>query len=148
MPTTVPTAVSTINNAAHYAAAFPEICGCFSSNAMVSSWASSTLSQTPEKRASATAIINRLSQLDNTWRLCFFPDGNETRYIMANLQMMSLSLLFVGTGVIMKVMLTKANRRNGCLTSNVTEALWPSLTLRIADNYLYGRSNILYIVKK
>ncbi|KAF4441022.1 major facilitator superfamily transporter [Fusarium acutatum] len=38
--------VVTLNNAARYAAAFLYICGCFSSNAMVFSWASSTLNQT------------------------------------------------------------------------------------------------------
>ncbi|RSL63817.1 hypothetical protein CEP53_004302 [Fusarium sp. AF-6] len=38
--------VSTLNNAARYTAAFLYICGCFSSNAMVFSWASSTLNQT------------------------------------------------------------------------------------------------------
>ncbi|KAJ4180396.1 hypothetical protein NW767_014401 [Fusarium falciforme] len=103
--------VSTLNNAARYTAAFLYICGCFSSNAMVFSWASSTLNQTPEKRACATAIINLLSQLGNIWSPYFFPSSDGPRYIKANILMMAFSLLSVVTCVIMKIMLKKANRK-------------------------------------
>lgn len=71
--------VSTLNNSARYAAAFLYICGCFSSNAMVFSWASATLNQTPEKRAAATAIINLTSQLGNIWSPYFFPSDQGPR---------------------------------------------------------------------
>lgn len=60
--------VVTLNKAARYTAAFLYICGCFSSNALVFSWASNTLSQSAEKRACATAIINLLSQLGKSLR--------------------------------------------------------------------------------
>ncbi|KAF5492122.1 putative transporter [Colletotrichum siamense] len=103
--------VSTINNAARYVAAFLYICGCFSSNAMVFSWASSTLNQTPEKRACATAIINLLSQLGNIWSPYFFPSTDSPRYVMANLLMMASSALSIVTCAIMKVMLTRANKK-------------------------------------
>ncbi|KAM0417310.1 hypothetical protein ACHAPT_012691 [Fusarium lateritium] len=103
--------VSTLNNAARYTAAFLYICGCFSSNAMVFSWASSTLNQTPEKRACATAIINLLSQLGNIWSPYFFPSSDGPRYIKANILMMAFSLLSVVTCVVMKTMLRKANRK-------------------------------------
>ncbi|KAM6508572.1 hypothetical protein FSOLCH5_011568 [Fusarium solani] len=103
--------VSTLNNAARYTAAFLYICGCFSSNAMVFSWASSTLNQTPEKRACATAIINLLSQLGNIWSPYFFPSSDGPRYIKANILMMAFSLLSVVTCVVMKAMLKKANRK-------------------------------------
>ncbi|UPL02141.1 hypothetical protein LCI18_013075 [Fusarium solani-melongenae] len=103
--------VSTLNNAARYTAAFLYICGCFSSNAMVFSWASSTLNQTPEKRACATAIINLLSQLGNIWSPYFFPSSDGPRYIKANILMMAFSLLSVVTCVVMKTMLKKANRK-------------------------------------
>ncbi|KAJ0321319.1 hypothetical protein Brms1b_002676 [Colletotrichum noveboracense] len=103
--------VSTINNAARYVAAFLYICGCFSSNAIVFSWASSTLNQTPEKRACATAIINLLSQLGNIWSPYFFPSTDSPRYVMANLLMMASSALSIVTCAIMKVMLTRANKK-------------------------------------
>ncbi|KAK1705311.1 major facilitator superfamily domain-containing protein [Colletotrichum acutatum] len=102
--------VSTVNIVARYFAAFLYICGCFSSNAMVFSWASSTLNQTPEKRACATAIINLLSQLGNVWSPYFFPSNDGPRYVMANLLMMASSALSIVTCVIMKIMLTRANK--------------------------------------
>ncbi|KAK1455706.1 hypothetical protein CMEL01_04466 [Colletotrichum melonis] len=102
--------VSTVNIVARYFAAFLYICGCFSSNAMVFSWASSTLNQTPEKRACATAIINLLSQLGNIWSPYFFPSNDGPRYVMANLLMMASSALSIVTCVIMKIMLTRANK--------------------------------------
>ncbi|KAI7763117.1 hypothetical protein LZL87_013911 [Fusarium oxysporum] len=103
--------VATLNNAARYAAAFLYICGCFSSNAMVFSWASSTLNQTPEKRACATAIINLLSQLGNIWSPYFFPASDGPRYIKANLLMMAFSALSVATCVLMRFSLQKANKK-------------------------------------
>ncbi|CVK85399.1 hypothetical protein FPRO06_07484 [Fusarium proliferatum] len=103
--------VATLNNAARYAAAFLYICGCFSSNAMVFSWASSTLNQTPEKRACATAIINLLSQLGNIWSPYFFPASDGPRYIKANLLMMAFSALSVATCVFMRFSLQKANKK-------------------------------------
>lgn len=64
--------VATLNKAARYTAAFLYIGGCFSSNALIFSWASNTLNQSAEKRACATAIINLLSQLGNIWSPYFF----------------------------------------------------------------------------
>lgn len=103
--------VATINKAARYAAAFLYICGCFSSNAMVFSWASATLNQTPEKKACATAIINLLSQLGNIWSPYFFPATDGPRYIMANILMMSFSGLSILTCVVMKMLLTRDNKK-------------------------------------
>lgn len=59
--------VATLNVGARYFASFIFICGCYSSNAGVFSWASSTLNQTPEKKAAAVALINLMSQLGNIW---------------------------------------------------------------------------------
>lgn len=112
--------VATLNNAARYVAAFLYICGCFSSNAMVLSWASSTLNQTPEKRAAATAIINLLSQLGNIWSPYFFPSGDGPRYVMANILMMVSSAVSVLTCVVMKWMLIKENRKLRESGENVT----------------------------
>ncbi|KAF5637920.1 major facilitator superfamily transporter [Fusarium sp. NRRL 52700] len=103
--------IATLNNTARYAAAFLYICGCFSSNAMIFSWASSTLHQTPEKRACATAIINLLSQLGNVWSLYFFPASDGPRYIKVNLLMMAFSGLSVATCVFMRFSLQNANKK-------------------------------------
>lgn len=102
---------ATLNNAARYVAAFLYICGCFSSNAMVFSWASATLNQTPEKRAAATAIINVISQFGNIYSPFFFPFTDGPRYLKAMMLMMSFSALSIITCAIMKVMLKRANKK-------------------------------------
>ncbi|KAL1870424.1 hypothetical protein Daus18300_005110 [Diaporthe australafricana] len=103
--------VATLNKAARYTAAFLYICGCFSSNAMVFSWALNTLSETPEKRACSTAIINVVSQLGNIYSPYFFPSSDGPRYTMAMLLMMAFSAMSVVTCVVMKVLLTRQNKR-------------------------------------
>ncbi|CZR52008.1 related to allantoate permease [Phialocephala subalpina] len=87
------------------------ICGCISANAMVFSWASSSLSETPEKRAAATAMINLLSQLGNIWSPYFFRPQDSTRYLLAMLLMMAFSLLGVGRCILMKMVLVRENRK-------------------------------------
>ncbi|KFY63800.1 hypothetical protein V496_03684 [Pseudogymnoascus sp. VKM F-4515 (FW-2607)] len=94
-----------------YFASFLYICGCFSSNAMVFSWASATLGQTAEKRAAATAIINLLSQLGNIWSPYFFRPQDVTRYLPAMLLMMAFALLSVLTCLVMKWSLRRANKK-------------------------------------
>lgn len=103
--------VATTSNPARYAVAFLYICGCFSSNAMVFSWASSTLNQTPEKRACATAIINLLSQLGNIWSPYFFPSSDGPRYVMANILMAAWSGVSICCCILMKWMLKRANNK-------------------------------------
>lgn len=100
-----------LSKAARYTAAFLYICGCFSSNAMVFSWAVNTLSETPEKRACSTAIINVVSQLGNIYSPYFFPSSDGPRYIMAMILMMAFSAMSVVTCVVMKVLLTRQNKR-------------------------------------
>ena len=55
--------VATLNVPARYVASFLYVTGCFSANSIVYTWGASTTSQTPEKRACATAIINVTAQL-------------------------------------------------------------------------------------
>ncbi|KAK0121932.1 hypothetical protein ONS95_010207 [Cadophora gregata] len=102
---------STLSVPVRYFASFLYICGCFSANAMVFSWASATLSQTPEKRAAATAIINLLSQLGNIWSPYFFRPGDAPRYVMAMILMMAFALLSVLTCLAMKWSLRRANKK-------------------------------------
>jgi nitrate/nitrite transporter NarK len=59
--------VATLNGPARYFASFLYIAGCFTGNSLVFAWGASTTSQTPEKRACATAIINVLGQAGNIW---------------------------------------------------------------------------------
>lgn len=103
--------VSTLNKAARYTAAFLYIGGCFSSNALVFSWAANTLSQSAEKRACATAIINLLSQVGNIWSPYFFPASDGPRYVMAMLLMMASTIVSMISAMTMKFLLRRANRK-------------------------------------
>lgn len=84
--------VATLNTAARYTAAFLYTSGSFSANALVYSWAVSTLSQTPEKRAAGGAIVNICGHLGNVMSPYFFPDTDAPRFTMA----MILQIVFAG----------------------------------------------------
>lgn len=101
--------VSTLNVPARYFASFLYIGGCFGSNAIVYTWASATLNQTPAKRACATAIVNLMSQLGNIWSPYFFRPGDAPRYIPAMLLMMAFSAISVLTCMVMKTVLRREN---------------------------------------
>lgn len=102
---------ATLNTGVRYFASFLFICGCFSANAGVFSWASSTLNQSPEKKSAAVALINLLSQLGNIWSPYFFRPQDATRYLLAILLMMAFAFLSVGTVFAMKWSLRKANKK-------------------------------------
>ncbi|KAF4464588.1 major facilitator superfamily transporter [Fusarium albosuccineum] len=102
---------ATLNNAARYAASFLYCSGAFAANAAVYSWAASSLNQTPEKRACATAIVNLLSQLGNIWSPYFFPSSDGPRYVMAMLLMTGFSALSIAASMLVKFLLKKENRK-------------------------------------
>lgn len=101
---------ATLNKSARYFASFLYCSGAFAANAAVYSWAASSLNQTPEKRACATAIVNLLSQLGNIWSPYFFPSSDGPRYVMAMLLMMGFSVLSIVAALLMKYLLKKANK--------------------------------------
>lgn len=102
---------ATLNTPARYFASFLYCAGAFAANAAVYSWAASSLNQTPEKRACATAIVNLTSQLGNIWSPYFFPASDGPRYLMAMLLMMAFSALSVAASMLMKWMLRKENKK-------------------------------------
>ena len=103
--------VSTLNVPARYFASFLFIGGSFSVNALVYTWASATLNQTPEKRACATALINTIAQLGNIWSPYFFRSQDSPRYVLAMLLMMAFSVIALCTALFMKVVLKKDNEK-------------------------------------
>ncbi|TDZ31635.1 MFS transporter prlL [Colletotrichum spinosum] len=103
--------VATLNTPARYAAAFLYTAGSFSANALVYTWAVSSLSQTPEKRAAGGAIVNIMGHLGNVMSPYFFPDSDSPRYTMA----MILQIVFAGLTFCMaftaKTYLGRQNRK-------------------------------------
>lgn len=100
---------ATLNIGARYFASFLYCSGAFAANAMVYSWAASTLNQTPEKRAAATAIINLLAQLGNIWSPYFFRPQDEPRYALAMILMMVFSFISIGCSSLLKILLRREN---------------------------------------
>lgn len=103
--------VATANSAARYAMTFLYAAGCFSANTMQYSWAVSTLSQTPEKRAVSGALVNIFGHLGNVWSPYFFPDADEPRYTMGFILQMAFACLGAITAGGMKWHLTKRNKK-------------------------------------
>ncbi|KAK8876683.1 transporter [Apiospora arundinis] len=103
--------IATTNMAARYAASFLFAPGSFSANALVYTWAVSTLSTTPEKRAAAGAIVNIFGHLGNVISPYFFRDEEKPAYRLAFI----LMLVFGGTAFAIasgaKIYLKLANRR-------------------------------------
>ncbi|GKT62384.1 LOW QUALITY PROTEIN: major facilitator superfamily transporter [Colletotrichum tofieldiae] len=111
--------VATLNTAARYTAAFLYTSGSFSANALVYTWAVSSLSQTPEKRAAGGAIVNIMGHLGNVMSPYFFPDSDSPRYTMA----MILQIVFAGLTFCMAfTSKTYLRRQNKKLRATADEA--------------------------
>ncbi|KAF0327794.1 allantoate permease [Colletotrichum asianum] len=102
---------ATLNVPARYFASFLYISGAFSGNAILFGWAASSVSQTPEKRACATAIINIFGQFGNIWSPYFFSPGDAPRYVKAMILMVAFSLASVLGCMLMKWTLRRDNKK-------------------------------------
>jgi len=69
------------------------------------------VTQTPEKRVCATAIINVMSQFGNIWSPNFFRSGDAPRYILAMVLMLALSLASISGCISMNWALRRDNKR-------------------------------------
>ncbi|KAF2008505.1 MFS general substrate transporter [Aaosphaeria arxii CBS 175.79] len=103
--------VATLNTAARYTASFLYTSGSFSANALVYTWAVSTLSQTPEKRAAGGAIVNIMGHLGNVMSPYFFPDTHRPRYTMAMILQIVFAGLTCATAFGNKVYLRRENKK-------------------------------------
>ncbi|GJC94066.1 major facilitator superfamily transporter [Colletotrichum higginsianum] len=102
---------ATTNRPARYFASFLYLPGAFASTGLIFSWSASVMSETPEKRAAATAIVCLLAQFGNIWSPYFFRPEDSPRYLLAFLLMMVFSVLCIGTVLLMRRVLGRANQR-------------------------------------
>ncbi|KAL6907345.1 major facilitator superfamily domain-containing protein [Trichoderma evansii] len=103
--------VSTLDKAARYFASFLYVGGLFGSNSIIYAWASSSLNQTPAKRACATAIVNIMSQIGNIYAPYFFRPQDAPRYILAVILMAAFSGASIATALFMKFDLKRENKK-------------------------------------
>ncbi|KAF6814165.1 major facilitator superfamily transporter [Colletotrichum sojae] len=102
---------ATVNRPVRYFASFLFIPGAFAPTGLIFSWAASTLNETPEKRAAATAIVCLLAQLGNIWGPYFFRPEDKPRYLLAFILMLMFSTLAIGMVFLMRFLLGRANKR-------------------------------------
>jgi hypothetical protein len=103
--------VSTLDKAARYLASFLYVGGLFGSNSIIYAWASSSLNQTPAKRACATAIVNIMSQIGNIYAPYFFRPQDAPRYVLAVILMTVFSGISIVTVLFMKHDLRRENKK-------------------------------------
>ncbi|KAF4993059.1 hypothetical protein FGRMN_6747 [Fusarium graminum] len=103
--------VATGNPAVRYAMTFLYAAGCFSANTLQYTWAVSTMSQTPEKRAAGGAIVNIFGHLGNVISPYFFPDKHAPRYTMAMILQIAFASLGICLASIIKWHLTRKNKQ-------------------------------------
>ncbi|KAK1857299.1 major facilitator superfamily transporter [Colletotrichum chrysophilum] len=100
---------STVNSPVRYFASFLFVPGAFAPTGLIFSWAASTLSATPEKRAAATALVCLLAQLGGIWGPYFFRPQDSPRYLLAFCLMLMFSCLTVGMVFVMRLALSREN---------------------------------------
>lgn len=103
--------VATGNPAARYAMTFLYAAGCFSANTLQYTWAVSTLSQTPEKRAVSGAMVNIFGHLGNVWSPYFFPDSDMPRYTMAMCLQIGFACAAIGIASVIRWHLKRKNNK-------------------------------------
>jgi predicted MFS family arabinose efflux permease len=102
--------LATENGAARYGASYLYVVGMFTAFPLLFSWTAMTLGRTPEKKATAIAIVNLLGQIGNTVVPYFFLKSDEPRYQLAFLMMMVFGAICIGLAMLLKFRLFRINR--------------------------------------
>ncbi|KAI0379977.1 MFS transporter [Hypomontagnella monticulosa] len=103
-------AASTLNTAARYVACFIFPVGAFSANSVIVGWASSTLSQTEEKRAVVLAITNVFGHIGYIYGAYLWPDSDEPRYGIGFGASAGFALLSICCAWVMRMLLIRENK--------------------------------------
>lgn len=103
--------LATQNRDARYAASFIYVGGMYIANPLTSTWCSSTMSKTPEKRAASVALFNILGQIGNFVAPYFFQESDEPRYRLAFIMMMVMAAMTVSAAAVLKWVLKRSNKK-------------------------------------
>ncbi|KAI2641794.1 MFS transporter [Hypomontagnella submonticulosa] len=104
-------AASTLNTAARYVACFIFPVGAFSANSVIVGWASSTLSQTEEKRAVVLAITNVFGHIGYIYGAYLWPDSDEPRYGIGFGASAGFALLSICCAWVVRTLLIQENKK-------------------------------------
>ncbi|KAF1953110.1 MFS transporter-like protein [Byssothecium circinans] len=104
-------AASTMNTAGRYIACFIFPVGAYSVNSVIIGWASSTLSQTKEKKAVVLAMTNVGGQIGYIYGAYLWPDYDKPRYGIGFGASAGFALLSIVCAWILRQMLIKENQK-------------------------------------
>ncbi|KAJ0308808.1 hypothetical protein COL516b_003362 [Colletotrichum fioriniae] len=110
-------AASTLNTAARYVACFIFPMGAYAVNSVIIGWASSTLSQTKEKKAVVLAMTNVGGQIGYIYGAYLWPKSDEPRYAIGFGASAGFALLSILCAWWIRVLLVRENRRIRASTS-------------------------------
>ncbi|KAK2035327.1 major facilitator superfamily transporter [Colletotrichum zoysiae] len=110
-------ASATLNTAARYIACFIFAMGAYSVNSVIIGWASSTLSQTKEKKAVVLAMTNVGGQIGYIYGAYLWPSTDSPRYAIGFGASAGFALLSITCAWWIRVLLVRENRRIRASTS-------------------------------
>lgn len=101
---------STLSNAARYAATFLYATGAYSVGSVILGWVSATLSQTPEKKSVAYALVNITSNLAYIYCAYLWPKSDEPGYLMGFSAMVAFAVTSIMCAWGMRIWLKRLNK--------------------------------------
>ncbi|RYO97862.1 hypothetical protein DL763_002530 [Monosporascus cannonballus] len=104
-------AASTLNTAARYIACFIFAMGAYSVNSVIIGWASSTLSQTKEKKAVVLAMTNVGGQIGYIYGAYLWPKSDSPRYAIGFGASAGFALLSIACAWAIRILLIQENRK-------------------------------------
>ncbi|EAS29388.3 MFS transporter [Coccidioides immitis RS] len=104
-------AACTLNTAGRYIACFIFPIGAYSVNSVIIGWASSTLSQTREKRAVILAMTNIGGQIGYIYGAYVWPDYDSPRYVIGFSSSAAFALCSIFCAWWMRYLLKRENKR-------------------------------------
>lgn len=104
-------AASTLNTAGRYVACFIFPVGAYSVNSVIIGWASSTLSQTKEKKAVVLAMTNVGGQIGYIYGAYLWPDTDSPRFGIGFGASAGFALLSIACAWAIRVLLIRENKK-------------------------------------
>ena len=104
-------AASTMNTAGRYVACFIFPVGAYSVNSVIIGWASSTLSQTKEKKAVVLAMTNVGGQIGYIYGAYLWPDSDSPRFGIGFGASAGFALLSIGCAWAIRMLLIRENKK-------------------------------------
>ncbi|GKU05731.1 major facilitator superfamily transporter, partial [Fusarium langsethiae] len=101
---------STLSSAARYTATFLYATGAYSVGSVILGWVSNTLSQTPEKKSVAYALVNVTANLAYIYCAYLWPSSDGPDYLMGFSSMVAFAVTSIMCAWAMRVWLKKLNR--------------------------------------